>query len=380
MLHEFLSADREELIQRCRSTVARRTTPRPTEAELEHGVPRFLDQLITTLRIEERSAQRVGDAEPVASRTIAGANDHKTLRPPSEMDATAALHGDELLRSGFSVDQVVHDYGDLCQSITALAMESNAKVTTDEFRTLNRCLDDATAGAVAAYNRQHDRKTLDAGNERLGVFAHEMRNAINVASLAIGAIKRGNVGLNGATGVVLDRSMTTLRRLVDRTLAEVRLAAEVPVRRERIPLAAFIEELDVAAAMEANARALELTVDVPDGDLGIDGDSHLLASAASNLLGNAFKFTRSPGRVALRAYASSGRIFIEIEDECGGIAPEKIEGLFRPFEQHGADRSGLGLGLAISRRGVEACGGRLHARSIEGVGCIFTMDLVQSAA
>jgi signal transduction histidine kinase len=77
----------------------------------------------------------------------------------------------------------------------------------------------------------------------------------------------------------------------------------------------------------------------------------------------------------LKAHAIADRVVIEIEDECGGLPPGKAEELFQPFMQRAADRSGLGLGLSISNRGVEANGGRLHVRDLPGKGCIFTIDL-----
>ena len=54
---------------------------------------------------------------------------------------------------------------------------------------------------------------------------------------------------------------------------------------------------------------------------------------------------------------------------------ETPEALFLPFEQRGGDRTGLGLGLAISHRGVEASGGVLQVRDLPGTGCVFTVDL-----
>jgi len=377
MLHEFLSANRDELIARCRKKVAKRSAPRPTEAELKHGIPQFLDQLIRTLRIEEKSPRFPSGAVSASSEEgkISGGSDPSRSPATSEIAQTATMHGNELLRRGFTVDQVVHDYGDLCQAITALAFESNASVTTDEFRTLNRCLDNATADAVTEYSRQHDQHLTAEGNERLGVFAHELRNLLTTATLAFGALKRGNVAIGGATGAVLERSMNGLRALVDRSLTDVRLTAGIAVRRERIPLAEFIEEIQVAGALEANTRGVTLTVEVADGDLAVEADRQILASAVSNLLSNALKFTRPNGHVTLKAYEAADRILIDVTDECGGLSTDKIDDLFRPFEQQSSDRSGLGLGLAISRRGVEANGGELRARSIANKGCTFTVDL-----
>ena len=77
----------------------------------------------------------------------------------------------------------------------------------------------------------------------------------------------------------------------------------------------------------------------------------------------------------LRAHTREGRVLIEVEDECGGLPPGKAEELFRPFEQRSSDRSGLGLGLAISMQSVEANGGELSVRDLPGKGCVFTISL-----
>jgi hypothetical protein len=71
---------------------------------------------------------------------------------------------------------------------------------------------------------------IQALNERLGFLAHELRNLIHSGTLAFTAIKAGNVGVSGATGAVLERSLIGLRTLVDRTLADVRVAAGMPPR------------------------------------------------------------------------------------------------------------------------------------------------------
>lgn len=381
MLYEFLSANRDELINRCRGKVAKRSAPRPTEAELQHGVPEFLEQLIKTLHAEERSTRSKTAKTDASSEEgrISGTADPGRSPSGSEIGRSATKHGDELMHGGFTVDQVVHDYGDLCQSVTELAVERSAPVTVDEFRTLNRCLDNATADAVTEFSRQRERHISDEGiranNERLGVFAHELRNLLTTTALAINVIKRGTVATGGATGALLDRNMIALRALVDRSLVDVRLTAGIPLRRERISLSDFVEELEVVAALEANARGLGLVVTSVDGSLSFDADRQIVASAVSNLLLNAVKFTRPNGHVTLRASGPGDRILIEVEDECGGLPSGDLESLFRPFEQSNPDRSGLGLGLAISRRGVEVNGGTLTARSIAGKGCVFAVEL-----
>ena len=371
MLDEFLTVNRGELITRCRAKVAKRPAPRASNAELQHGIPIFLDQLIKTLRLENACSFW-------ESHNVSGGAQTPQTSTGSEISKSAAKHGSELLRRGLTVDQVVHDYGDLCQAVTELAVEQNAPVTVAEFHTLNRCLDNAIADAVTEYTRRRDLAVSDQGsqamNERLGSFAHELRNLLNSAMLAVEAVKSGNVGLAGATGALLDRSLKGMRDLIDRSLAEVRLTSGLPTRRERISLGEFIDEVQVSATMEAKAKGLGLTVGPVESGLAVDADRHMLSSAVSNLLQNAFKFTPH-GHVSLTTQATADRVLIEIEDECGGLPPGKAEELFQPFMQRAADRSGLGLGLSISNRGIEANGGGLHVRDLPGKGCIFTIDL-----
>ena len=110
MLHDFIALHRDDIITRCRIKVATRTIPPPTEAEIDHGVPVFLDQLVKALR--------------------------PGFVPSTDITDTAVQHGHELLVQGFTVSQVVHDYGDVCQSISELAVEMNVPVSTGDFQML----------------------------------------------------------------------------------------------------------------------------------------------------------------------------------------------------------------------------------------------------
>ena len=371
MLHEFIETNRTELIDRCRQKVARRTAPNATGAELEHGVPLFLDQLIETLRVEHTLA-------PMQVREISGRSSGE--RPGStEIGVTAALHGRELLQQGFTVDQVVHGYGDVCQAVTDLAFEDGAPIQVDEFRTLNRCLDNAIADAVTEFSHRRDStmvgKDAQALNERLGSLTHELRNLVHTATLAVTAIKAGSVGLSGATGAVLDRSLIGMRNLIDRSLADVRVTAGLPARTQRISLADFFADVEVSASLEARAYECDFTVSEVDMKIAVDVDRDMLLSAVGNLLQNAFKFTEHDTEVTLSARATADRVLIEVEDHCGGLPPGAPEKMFLPFKSNGEEKSGLGLGLAICRRSVEANNGVLRVRDVPGKGCVFTIDL-----
>ena len=291
------------------------------------------------------------------------------------------MHGHDLLRQGFTVSQVVHDYGDICQTITELALEQDAPISTDDFRTLNRCLDDAIAGAVTEFGRGRNQSTVDGadarGNERLGFLAHELRNLLNTSILAFDVLQTGDVGVGGSTGKVLRRNLLGARDLIGRSLAEVRLTKGIE-HRERFTVAGFIEDVAQAASLEANERDITFTVTPVEDGVAIEADRQVLGSVIGNLLQNAFKFTRPRTIVTLRVGATVDRVLIEIEDECGGF-PGDTANLFRPFDQRGANRSGMGLGLAYSRWAVEANRGRIYARTVPGKGCVFTVDLPRAA-
>jgi len=356
MLQEFIVANRGEIVDRVGQRAMGRTGQGGVATKPEQGVPVLLTQIVDALA--EASILRILRSES-ATTTI---ND------------SAALHGQQLLRDGFTITQVVNGYGDLCQVVTQLAGELNALISARDFHIFNRCLDEAIAGAVSAFAQQRERDLAYEGTERIGVLAHEMRNLLNTMSLSFALIREGKVGLGGSTGAMLARSMAGLCTLVDRSVTEVRLEAG-RLKLEPISLSRFLEEMQVTGAVHADGYGIQLTVHPVDRDLTIEGDWQFLSSAVSNLLQNAFKFSRARGRASLSARTSEDRVLIEVSDECGGLPPGKAEDLFRPFSQGSSDRSGLGLGLLIARSAVRANGGEIRVRDVPGTGCVFVLDL-----
>jgi len=196
VLHDFLTSKRDEIIARTKSKVAARSVPRASEAELVHGVPLFIEQLIEMLKGSDRTSD--------------------------EVKTSATKHGNDMVRMGFTVAQVVYDYGNVCQAVTELASELNAAITLDEFHTLNRCLHDAIAQAVTEFGRLRERSLTEQGAGRIGTLAHEMRNRLTTALLSLESLKAGQVSIGGSTGALLDRSLNGLNDLIERSLAETR--------------------------------------------------------------------------------------------------------------------------------------------------------------
>ena len=186
MLHEFIALNRDEIIRRCGVKVATRPVPPHAEAEIDHGVPLFLDQLVDELCNGPSKSGEIGRG--------------------------GVQHGRDLLLRGFTVSDVVHDYGDVCQSITDMAVETDAPIDTDDFRTLNKCLDDAIAGAVTEHAR--GQQVTRAGDSQ------ELRSLIKTALIAFEVMQTGAVGLTGTTAALVHKSLVGISALVDRSPAE----------------------------------------------------------------------------------------------------------------------------------------------------------------
>jgi hypothetical protein len=190
MLHEFITANRTNIIGRCQEKARDRRVAARSNAQIAEGVPMFLDQLVDELRRDT----------PTRNTAIT---------------QTALQHGHDLLAQGFTVSQVVHQYGDICQAVTELAVERNAQISTDDFRRLNRCLDDAIAGAVTEFARGRD-------ITRDGELS-ELRSLANAASVAFEALQSGAVGVGGSTEAAVRRNLGTILAFVDgRLLASSR--------------------------------------------------------------------------------------------------------------------------------------------------------------
>lgn len=366
MMSTFLANHRTELIERCRAKVAQRPKRAAAPSQLETGIPIFLEQLQRTLEAEEQ-----GDHAESLDISGGSGGDAQAL---SEMGVSAVAHGRQLLDLSYTIDQVVHDYGDLCQAITDMAVEKDAPFGVQEFRTLNRCLDNAIADATTGFCAQRDSARDAIANQRVGFLVHELRNALGTSILATAALEHGSLPVSGATGGVLKRSHAAMKGLIDSALNDVKQASPFSPRSV-FGVAAFIDDAVAAASLYAKATACKLDVGPVDPVYMIHANRDLLLAALANVLQNAFKFTRPATQIHLTVFMFNGRVHIDVKDHCGGLAGGNTESIFVPFSQHSHDRSGLGLGLSIARHSVEADGGTLSVVDIPGEGCVFTLAM-----
>jgi signal transduction histidine kinase len=113
-----------------------------------------------------------------------------------------------------------------------------------------------------------------------------------------------------------------------------------------------------------------------DGAVRLRVDRARIQQVLGNLLGNAIKFTKPGGRVALEAYVEHGVAVFKVRDTGPGIPAERLPQVFDQFWQGDSkDRRGVGLGLAIAKAIVEAHGGSIAVESSVGEGSTFSFTL-----
>ncbi len=379
MLHEFLLENEKEILAMTEKKARDLAEGGPNSDLLKKGLPIFYKQLIDVLQLEQNihpeynidkkgMAQAARDADEPAMSAASGRSDEVVVAD------TAGLHGVELLRLGYTLSHVVHAYGAMCQSITELATKKKAPITTTEFHDLNQCLDVAMAGAVTAYAFQKNSNESTREVEHLGSLAHELRNALNTTIMAFDLVKDGTVTPRGSTGQMVDKGLRRLNELIDRSLTEVRLKVDPKIIVESRNLSLLVDQIALTAKIEAQSKQQILETRI-DPSLNVEADQQLFHSAVSNLIQNALKYTRVGGKIQIRGHLIGDNIVVEVEDECGGLAPNAETELFKPFVQQNENRKGLGLGLTIAQRAVLLNHGTIQVQNLPKKGCIFKITL-----
>jgi signal transduction histidine kinase len=345
-LYDLLKDRRADLIASWSEKVRRSGVSALPRAEMLDHMPAFVDEIIRAL---------YPDAIPL---------------PP--MSAFAEEHGEQRLRLGFDVAEVVREYGTLHECILRMAGEAGLVISLRDQDLVVRFLNAGIANAVSQYVKHRDLETQRQTSEHLGFIAHELRNPLGAARLAFARLRRDVT--ESRVVEVLDRNLRRTGEMIDSVLSHASLKMGVEPSLSPVVLQAFLREIESDASLEAHARNIKTTVSVSD-NLRINADPRLLRSAVSNLLQNALKFSHEESTVTLSAGHADGRVTIEVTDGCGGLPPGKVAELFTPLVQKGEDRSGFGLGLAIALQAAEAHNGTIKVRDTPGVGCTFVIDL-----
>ena len=322
--------------------------------ELVNHLPTFVDEIVSALR-EDAGLPPEG--------------------PSPETSDTAAGHGEQRLRLGFSLDAVVREYGALRDAIVATAREAGAQITFGELRVLSDAIISGIAHAVTEYTHQRDAELLRLANEHFAFIAHELRNPLSAATMAFNLLKQqGLIPAEGRSVRALERGLKNTSALVEQTLKMARVASGIELRRQATTIQALLEEAEVGAMSDAEAKGIELRL-TTGSDERVNVDRRLVSSALGNLLRNGVKYSHAGSMVEVRGNVSNGRLVIEVEDACGGLPPGKVEEAFAPFVRLDERQSGFGLGLAIAKQAVDAHGGSIRVQNLPGKGCVFVLEL-----
>jgi signal transduction histidine kinase len=183
--------------------------------------------------------------------------------------------------------------------------------------------------------------------------------------------QRGRLGrLKARVGDLLQLIDTWRRGAVDLEAVKARFAA-VPVK---LPVDKAVESLSVHAAR----KSVEIVAAVSEPSPVVWGDQGTLTEVLVNIIGNAVKYSREGGRIAVSAEAQGDEVRIAVEDAGLGIGPEDLPHIFDAFytaQPGAAGERGSGLGLAVSRRIIEAHGGSIAVESTPGKGSTFVITL-----
>lgn len=287
---------------------------------------------------------------------------------------SSRLHGRHRKESGIDIGGLVREFGIVQQVILDMSREAHLILLPDELSLLTKLIVDAAAGSVDEYVKLRDRELAEQASEHFAFVAHEIRNPLQTAHLALQFLTTQQ-SQNDVAARRLDRSLKQLRDLVDNTLVDAKLSGTVRPRITRLSIARVVEEAIDDVAFNSEKKSLSLQVEIEEA-LDIDADHRLLHSIMTNLLGNALKFTHDQSTITVRACSvEGGRIRLEVQDECGGLQTSEPSKLFNPFIQLHNDHRGFGLGLGIVKQAVEAHQGCVRISDIPGNGCVFIVEL-----
>ena len=217
-------------------------------------------------------------------------------------------------------------------------------------------------------------KAIRAERELLANVSHELRTPLQRIHIALDLAAEGDAETARESLGEIAEDLGELSRIVDDVLTATRLSlkegattpsAVPPMRTERVELRGLIERAAGRFSASHPERLLEVSI---HGDSAVEADPVLLRRVVENLLENAHKYAEDAAKpIALSSRLTADAVVIEVRDQGIGIAAADLERVFEPFFRVDRSRTratgGLGLGLALARRIVEAHGGRLSLES-----------------
>jgi CheY-like chemotaxis protein len=264
----------------------------------------------------------------------------------------------------------------------------NSEVSSED---ILRELEEAKAAAQRALDEADRQRHLKEELEEavrsrdavLSVVAHDLRNPLNIISLAANNLLPALSDASARRSV--ERIIRSAQR-ADRMIRDLLAVGAIetgrftmdkePVETAELLLGALESQHSLAAAASVIVAA-DISPNLPP----LEADEERLLDVLENLIGNAVKFTKAGGSITIGASAEGNEVLVWVKDSGAGIPPEQLPHIFDRFWQADkTERRGIGLGLSICKAIVEAHNGRIWAESTVGLGTtmFFTIPAASS--
>ncbi len=224
-------------------------------------------------------------------------------------------------------------------------------------------------------------------DEFLGMVSHDLRNELTAMALSLTHVLQN--AAHDERGRKVFRAATTIQRInlrMSRLIADLLDVASLEAGKftvvtQDVRVSTAVDEIVASFAPIASAKGISLTIQRLDTSLSACFDRQRIQQVLGNLLVNALTYTPAGGAIVVRAQRKGRAICFAVSDEGPGIDAARLERVFDRYSRGpGAERHGLGLGLYIARRIVEAHEGRIWAESTPGRGSTFRFTVPLRAA
>jgi len=219
------------------------------------------------------------------------------------------------------------------------------------------------------------RERLSALGNLAAIVGHEVRNPLNAISMGLQRLRRefrpqGEPDEYARMMELMQGEVKRLNGIVEEFLS---LARPVPLKLESVRVEELLREVATLVGADAEHRRVHLSVRIPADLPEVRLDPNYLKQVLLNLVMNGLEAMPHGGALTLGALASRNSVTVTVEDTGQGIAPDLLPTIFEPYVT--TKTKGMGLGLAIARKIVEAHGGRIDVGSRPGEGTRFAITL-----
>lgn len=272
--------------------------------------------------------------------------------------------------------------GDRVMGTLTLVTAGDRRLTTDDVAVAE---DVASRAAIAVQNAQLYREAQEANRAKddfLATVSHELRTPMT-AVLGWAKLLRADPdpAVTAEAAAAIEQSASVQAQLIDDILDVARIrVGKLRMRFEETSLSEVLERAVETVRLAAQAKHIDVRVDLKAQDVSVQGDAQRLQQVVWNLISNAVKFTPQGGRVSVVLEKTDSEARITVSDTGPGIAPDFLPHLFERFRQADTTQTrgygGLGLGLSIAQHIVSAHHGTIRAESAgEGKGATFVVEI-----